>query len=85
MHSFQSPVLIVSPICAHLTHLPSMLSLYIRSGDPRSVSADFALGKDAPKAKKAGGEGSLLGIPRVKSAIKLLLCPNHALLDFQVA
>lgn len=66
-------------------HLASMLSPYICTGDPRSISAAFALGKDAPNAKKGGGEGSLLNIPRVKSAMKLLVCPNHALLGFQVA
>lgn len=65
MGSFHSPVLVVSPICARLMHLASMLSLYICTGDPHSISAAFALGKDAPNAKKGGGEGSLLNIPRV--------------------
>lgn len=61
-------------------HLVLVLSLYVCSGVPQFFLLILPLEKWMfAKSKKGGEEVSLLDVPRVKSAIKLLLCPNHAL------
>lgn len=73
----QSPLLMTSPTCA-IMHLALMLSLFVVESLIIFLLT-LPLERMLAKSKKGGGEISLLGIPRMKSAIKLLLCPNYAL------